>query len=349
MQLQSILTQYKKTFVEKHGNYLTTEQRQAMHAIERCRTADSGEIQTQCVQCEQSQWQPLSCGHRSCPVCQNHEVTQWLERQKQKMLPVEYFMVTFTLPSQLRERVRHNQKETYRLFFNCVTSTLKDFGLNPDKLDAELGLTAVLHSHARNLDYHPHIHVIVPGGGVNKKRKQWKKLKGKYLFNEYALAKVFRARFIAALKAAGFKVPETTPRKWVANVRHVGQGLPALKYLSRYLYRGVISEKNILSNHDGKVTFKYIDSNKKTKIRTLKGEDFLRLILQHVLPKGFRRVRDYGFLHANAKKLLALVQLILHVRLQKVEPRSRPVFKCRKCQSPMVIIHIRRGARLESG
>jgi hypothetical protein len=349
MQLQSILAQYKKPFIEKYRHGLTSSQRQAMHAIARCRTPDSGEFKVECTHCAQSQWQPMSCGHRSCPVCQNHETSQWLDRNEKKLLPVEYFMVTFTLPYQLRERVRKNQKQIYSLFFNCVTSTLKSFGLNEDKLNAELGLTAVLHSHARNLDYHPHIHVVVPGGGVDKKRKQWKKMKGKYLFNEFALARVFRGRFIAALKEAGFKIPEKTPEQWVANVRHVGQGLPALKYLSRYLYRGVISEKNILSNRDGIVTFKYTDSDGKTKTRTLKGEDFLNLILQHVLPKGFRRVRDYGFLHANAKRLLALVQLILQVRLAEIVPKIRPVFKCKKCQSPMIITSMRWGTRLESG
>lgn len=346
MQLQSILQQYNAPFIAKYGAGLSSNQRQAMHAIDRCRTPGSGMLQVECAQCALDQWHAMSCGHRSCPVCQNFETSAWLDRQKQKLLPVEYFMVTFTVPCQLRERVRHNQKLIYPLFFDCVTSTLKDFGLNADKLDAEMGLTAVLHSHARNLDYHPHIHVIVPGGGINKKRKQWKKIKGKYLFNEFALAKVFRARFIAALKEAGFTIPEKTPKEWVCNVRHVGKGLPALKYLSRYLYRGVISEKNILANKDGKVTFKYTDSNRKTRTRTLNGEDFLNLILQHVLPKGFRRVRDYGFLHSNAKKLLALVQLILHVRLEEITPRSRPVFKCKHCQSPMVIRNILIGSRL---
>jgi len=152
-------------------------------------------------------------------------------------------MVTFTLPYQLRTRVWQNQKALYTLFFACVISTLKDFGLNPKNLGAEMGMTAVLHTHSRKLDYHPHIHVVVPGGGVDMKRRQWKKLKGKYLFNEFALANVFRARFIDALNAAGFKIPQKSPKKWVANVRHVGKGLPALKYLSRYLYRGVISVK----------------------------------------------------------------------------------------------------------
>lgn len=346
MQLQTILQQYKSPFIEKYGSLLTSSQRKAMHAIARCRTPGSGMLQVACAQCEHDQWRALSCGNRSCPLCQNYEASQWLDRQKQKLLPVDYFMVTFTVPYQLRGLVWNNQKEIYSLFFDCVTSTLNTFGSNSDELNAELGLTAVLHSHARNLDYHPHIHVIVPGGGINRKRKQWRKLKDQYLFNEFALARVFRARFIAAVKAAGFKIPETTPRQWVTNVRHVGKGLPALKYLTRYLYRGVISEKNIISNKDGKVTFKYTDSNKKTQTRTLSGEDFLNLILQHVLPKGFRRVRDYGFLHSNAKKLLRLVQLVLQVKLEAITPRRRPVFKCKHCQSPMVIKNILIGPRL---
>lgn len=343
MQLQSIIQQYKPAFIEQYGSRLLPGQHRAINAMQRCRTPDSGELQVRCTQCDQAHWKPLSCGHRSCPVCQNHEVNQWLDRQQKKLLPVEYFMVTFTLPRQLRTLAWQNQKALYTLFFACVISTLKDFGLNPENLGADMGMTAVLHTHSRRLDYHPHIHVVVPGGGVDKKRKQWKKLKGKYLFNEFSLATVFRARFINALKEAGFSLPEKTPKQWVAHVRHVGKGLPALKYLSRYLYRGVLSEKNILSNHNGLVTFRYTNSDTgKTETRTLKGEVFLHLILQHVLPRGFRRVRDYGFLHANAKKLLALVQLILFVFLKEVLPRSRSVFKCPKCQSPMVIIKIRR-------
>ena len=346
MELKSIIQQYKPKFIEKYGDTLLPSQQQALHAMQRCRTPDSGELYIQCTQCEQAHWTPLSCGHRNCPTCQNHEVTKWLDRQQKKLLPVEYFMVTFTLPSQLRTLAWQNQKKIYTIFFACVSSTLKDFGLNPDKLGIELGSTAVLHTHSRRLDYHPHIHLVVPGGGVDKKRKQWKKLKGKYLFNEFALAKVFRARFIDALKDAEFTLPKKLPQKWVANVRHVGKGLPALKYLSRYLYRGVISEKNIISNQNDQVTFRYTNSDTgQTEYRTLKGEVFLHLIFQHILPKGFRRVRDYGFLHANAKKLLELVQLILHVFIKEIQPRKRPVFKCPKCKSPMEIKMIRRRPR----
>ncbi len=346
MELKSIIKQYKPALLKQYGEGLLPSQWLAMHAIERCRTPRSGELYVHCKQCHHAHWSPLSCGHRHCPTCQNHEVNQWLDRQKQKLLPVEYFMVTFTLPAQLRPLAWRKQKALYRLFFLTIASTLKDFGLNPDKLDGDTGFTAVLHTHNRRLDYHPHIHVVMPGGGVNRKRKQWKKLKGKYLFNEFALAKVFRARFLAALKEHNLKIPGSIPKQWVANVQHVGKGLPALKYLSQYLYRGVISEKNIVSNKDGKVTFRYTNSTtKKTEYRTLKGEDFLLLILKHVLPRGFRRVRDYGFLHANAKKILVLVQLILQVRLAPVSKRKRANFICPVCQSTMEIRIIRPASR----
>ena len=202
----------------------------------------------------------------------------------------------------------------------------------------DLGMTAVLHTHTRCLDFHPHLHIVVPGGCINKKRKQWKKLKGQYLFNEFALASVFRGRFLAAINKAG-TIPPKTPPKWVVDCEHVGWGLPALQYLSRYLYRGVISEKCILSDDGNRVTFQYRDSKTKTfETRKLKGEDFLWLVFQHVLPKGFRRVRDFGFLHGNAKKLLLLVQMILRVIIIQPEQKPRPSYRCESCGMPMVCV-----------
>ena len=342
MEMASIIHQYYDAFMIKYGNTALPGHLKAMNAMLGCRTPDSGELYVQCPHCHHAEWRPLSCGHRSCPKCQNHAVSQWIDRQQGKLLPVPYFLSTFTLPYELRSLTWYYQKIVFSIFFLCVAGTLKDFGLNPKNLGAEIGMTMVLHTHNRRRDFHPHIHVIVPGGGVDKRRRQWKKIKGKYLFNEFAMAKVFRARFLTALNEAGLSIPKNVPPKWVVDCEHVGKGITALKYLSKYLYRGVISEKNIVSNQNGQVTFKYIESKTgNTLYRTLKGEDFLQLILQHVLPKGFRRVRDYGFLHGNAKKLLSLVQLILHVVIKGIELRPRPVFKCPLCKSPMVILGFR--------
>lgn len=342
MEMTSIINQYYNSFMAKYGKTALPSQLKAINAIRSCRQPDHGELYVSCPECNHSAWKPLSCGHRSCPQCQNHEASQWIDRQQGKLLPVLYFMITFTLPYQLRTLTYRNQRLVFSIFFDCVVSTLKDFGLNPKHLGAEIGMTMVLHTHSRRLNFHPHIHVVVPGGGVDKHRRQWKKVKGKYLFNHKNLAKVFRGRFLKALNEAELSIPYGVPKKWVVDCTRAGRGISAIKYLSRYLYRGVISEKNIVSNKNGIVTFKYIESDTGiTKYRSLKGEDFLHLTMQHVLPKGFRRVRDYGFLHSNAKKLLFIVQLILYVKIKEIEKRPRPVFKCPRCKSPMVVLGFR--------
>ena len=346
MEMASIVNQYYDPFITKYGDTALPGHQKALHAIVRCRTPDSGVLYIQCPDCDYSEWRPISCGNRSCPKCQNHTASQWIDKQQDKLLPVPYFMATFTLPYELRSLAWFNQKKIYSILFKCVSSTLKDFGLNPKNLGAEIAMTMVLHTNNRKLDLHPHIHAVVPGGGIDKRHRHWKKTKGKYLFNQDALAKVYRARFLEEIRLAGFSLPKGVPSKWVVDCSYVGRGITALKYLSRYLYRGVISEKDIVSNQNGLVTFKYIESDSgKTRFRTLKGEDFLRLILQHVLPRGFRRVRDYGFLHSNAKKWLSLVQLLLHAIIEELKPSSRPAFKCPCCQSSMIVLKFRRYIR----
>ena len=339
MRIAYIINQYRDKFITKYGDTALPSHLKAINAICNCRTPGSGELYLGCSNCSYTQWKPLSCGHRSCPQCQNHEASQWIDRQQGKLLPVPYFLITFTLPYELRALAYHNQRLMFSLFFFCVAGTLKDFGLNSKKLGAQIGMTMVLHTHSRRLNFHPHIHVVVPGGGIDKRRRQWKKKKGKYLFHYKSLAIVFRARFLTALNESKLSIPKQVPKKWVVDCSHAGKGITAIKYLSRYLYRGVISEKNIVSNHNGMVTFKYTESKTgTTQFRTLKGEDFLKLLMKHVLPKGFRRVRDYGFLHSNAKKLLFLVQLILYVKLKEIGQRPRPILKCPFCKSPMVIL-----------
>ena len=342
MKLATIIDEYYDLFLSRYQDTVLPGQMRALNAMRRCRTSEAGELYVRCPNCAHTEWRPLSCGHRNCPQCQNHETSRWIDRQQNKLLPVHYFMVTFTLPCEFRPVAYRNQRTIYSLMFSCVSSTLKDFGLNPRHLGAEIGMTMVLHTHSRRLDYHPHIHVVVPGGGVNKARRQWKKKKGKYLFNEKSLAKVFRARFLDALNKERLPIPRGVPPEWIVDCAGVEAGITALKYLSRYLYRGVISERNIIANHNGKVTFQYIDSETgKTQQRSLKGEDFLHLILLHVLPRGFRRVRDYGFLHSNAKKMLFLVQLILHVQIKAEALRARPAFKCPCCNTPMIVVGVR--------
>ena len=341
MRLAHIIDEYYDKFLTRYADKILPSQTKALNAMRSCRTLQAGKIYVACPQCHHTQWHPLSCGNRNCPHCQHHETSRWIDRQQNKILPVQYFMVTFTIPFEFRSVAYHHQRTVYALMFSCISSTMKDFGLNPKHLGAQIGMTMVLHTHSRRLDYHPHIHVIVPGGGINLSRRQWKKKKGKYLFNQEALGRVFRARFLHGLNLAGLPTPKGAPSKWVAKCINVGTGIPALKYLARYLYRGVINERNIISNKNGEITFRYTESKTgEIRHRTLKGEGFLRLILQHVLPTGLRRVRDYGFLHGNAKKRLFIVQLVLHAQTPIMKFHPRPCFKCPHCKSRMNVIGV---------
>jgi len=338
MEFAAIAQHYLPRFKTRHGASTTQDQWSALNAILGCRTEQYDQLFLSCQNCPWQTSRYRSCGHRACNQCQNHNTTQWLERQTTKLLPVEYFMLTFTLPAELRGLAKSNQKLMYNLLFDCAISTVKQFGLNDKDLVAELAATAVLHTHTRRLDYHPHVHLIVPGGGVNTRRNEWRKLKGKYLFNGYQLASVFRGKMLQAIAEAGLAYSKT-PGKWVVQCKRVGRGLPALKYLSRYLYRGVISNNNIVEDDGDFVTFQYKDSaTKQMKTRKMKGEDFVALVLQHTLPKGFRRARDYGFLHGNAKRLLKIVQWILRVSIPKLHKTQRPQFICKLCHSPMSIV-----------
>ena len=346
MDINTLFHHYQHALIEQYSTRLLPSHYHALNAFLRCRTNDAGQMKLHCTACNYYQFKPQSCGHRHCAQCQNHETSAWLDRQYLKLLPVDYFMVTFTLPFQYRGLAWRHQKTVYKILFDCAVATLKSFGLKDEALAGEIAMTAVLHTHTRRLDYHPHCHVIVPGGAISKSKKQWRKVKNKYLFNEFAVANVFRAKMLDALNKSKLTIPTNAPKKWVVNCRRVGRGKPALKYLSRYLYRGVLSNHAIVAHKDGIVIFKYINSETgETEYRKLKGADFCWHILQHVLPKGFRRVRDYGFLHGNAKKTLQFIQLLLHVVIKLRIVRERPSFKCPICQSPMEIVAFIRPTR----
>lgn len=333
--LTHIAHQYQGHLKRRYGSALSSEQWSALNAILGCRTGQYGAFSVACPTCEHQDAHYHSCGHRFCNQCQNHVVTQWLERQRTKLLPATYFMVTFTLPAELRGLARSNPTLVYGLMFDSAVDTLRSFGRNDKHLAGELAMTAVLHTHSRRLDYHPHVHLVVPGGAVDAARREWRKVKNKYLFNHFNLARVFRRKLLAALQQAVLPIP-TIPDAWVADCKSVGSGLPALQYLSRYLYRGVIRDRQIVENDGRYVTFEYKDSESGTmQRRRMEGEDFLKLILQHVLPKRFRRARDYGFLHGNAKRLLRIIQWALQLAHPIPKRLEQTCFFCPYCQSPM--------------
>lgn len=347
IRIASIIKPFEHEFKEQYKNQLLPSHLKALSAMKICRSSHSPKIMMQCDDCAHQTLVPHSCGHRHCPHCQNHESQQWIERQLQKQVPADYFMLTFTLPAEFRALTWLNQRLVYGLLFACIWETLRKFTQNDAELGGIPGAIAVLHTHTRALNFHPHVHIVMPAGSIDKKNrlwrcKKWAKNEKKYLFNHKALAKVFRAKFLEALSKSGLKLPPTYPQKWVVNCRHVGKGDKALIYLGRYLYRGVVQEKDILTFKNGQVTFRYQNSKtKKYQTQTLPAVQFLWLVLQHILPKGFRRARDYGFLHPNSKKLIQILQWIcrLNPTLWIAKIKHRPKMICSCCGGFMDIVN----------
>lgn len=340
MQLQPIFEHYRERFFQRYGQQLNKDQWSALNAVLGCRTEQYGEVHYRCDTCQWQGQRFQSCGHRFCHRCQNTLSDVWLDRQEQKQLPVEYFMVTFTLPKELRGLFKTQSVVCYNHLFRAAKETLGQFAQSDRALNGSLGFTAVLHTHSRQLHYHPHIHCVVPAGAFNTKRQEWRAKEGKYLFRQGNLAKVFRAILLKNLQRRFHTLP-ATPKEWMVDCEHVGSGLPALTYLAKYLYRGVISPQQIIKDDGEEVTFQYQDSATKAwQRKTLKGEHFIYVLLQHVLPKGFRRVRDFGFLHGNAKRTLKRIQLYLKIKLSIPKPKEKRQFPCERCQRPTRITHI---------
>ena len=340
--LSTLISRFGGALREQFGKRLLPSHERALGAMAICRTNESPVMRVRCLDCGTQEIIPHSCGHRSCPHCQHHEGQQWLERQRGKLLPVDYFMVTFTLPAQWRALLWQHQRIGYDLLLKLGWQTLKAFGLNDVHLKGRIGAHAVLHTHSRRLDYHPHVHFIVPAGALDPKHRLWRKKQGKYLFHQESLAKVFRAKWFQVMKAEGLKVSASVPKDWVVDCKHVGRGDQALTYLGKYLYRGVLQEKDILRCENGQVTFRYTKNSGTVKTRTLPGADFLWLLLQNVLPKGFRRSRDYGFLHSNCKAMIQLLQYLFRYLLRPSPAKSKkPPIQCKACGGIMAIIAIR--------
>ncbi len=347
IRLASIIETFEADFFAQYHDQLTLEHRRALAAIKHCRTQASPKMQAQCTECEHRILVPHSCGHRHCPHCQHHESQQWLERQMHRLVPAEYFLITFTLPAELRPLARAEPSVVYDLLMRCSWGTVRTFSHNDKQLRGTPGAIAVLHTHTRQLGFHPHVHLVMPAAAIDSAQKKWRckrRKKGSYLFNHTALAKVFRAKMLAAIETAGLRLPDSYPKAWVVDCKSVGSGEKALVYLGRYLYRGVISEKNIVACDDGQVTFRFTNAKTgKVERRTLPGAKFLWLILQHVLPKGFRRARNFGFLHPNCKRLIALLHLLLKFNPYQAGAwvKQRAPIVCPCCGAEMTIVKTR--------
>ena len=220
MKLAQIIERYQD---QLPAESLLPSQQKALWAILHCRTPVLGEILSLCPQCHETHIHFQSCGHRNCPQCQNHTTTQWLERQRDKLLPVDYFLITFTLPAQLRNVVWQHQQDLYQLLFQTSAEALKELASNPKHLGGEMGFTGVLHTHSRKLDFHPHLHFVIPAGALRDDRKLWFQKSTKFLLPEKPLAQLFRGKFLAGLKALGLPFPSALYQTaWVVHAQAAG-------------------------------------------------------------------------------------------------------------------------------
>jgi len=312
VEIADIFRRYGPQYRAKYGERMLPSHRQAMRAIERCRTSALGGHIYYCEGCEETEYHYHSCRNRHCPKCQNGKAQEWLEKQQDMLLPIRYFLVTFTLPSEFREVARSHQRLVYDLLFRTSAAAMQHLARDSRFVGGQLGMVGLLHSWGRNLSYHPHVHYLVPAGGVAPDGQTWLPSKKNFLLPVKALSRVFRAKFRDALRQTDCfaDVPATVwQQEWVVHCQPVGDGQSSLKYLAPYIFRVAISNKRILKLEDGKVTFRYRASDTgRLRTCTLPAKEFIRRFLQHVLPKGFVKVRYYGFLASGCRPRLAALR-----------------------------------------
>ena len=269
-----------------------------------------------CESCGQTHAMGRSCGNRHCPTCQQDKTKAWLETQTDRLLPCPYFLVTFTLPAELRALARSHQRVVYAALFEASSEALRTLAADPKFVGTDrLGFFGVLHTWGRTLEYHPHVHYVVPGGGLSADGSCWLPSRADFLVPVKALSIVFRAKFRDILKREGLLNlvdPAVWRRDWVVHSQAAGDGRASLRYLAPYVFRVAIGDHRIVSCDDGKVTFTYrrVGSNRPRKM-TLDAMEFLRRFLQHVLPAGFQKVRHYGFLSPNSGIALEAVRWLV--------------------------------------
>lgn len=316
VELADIFRRYGPAYREKFGDRMPVSHLKAMADIEACQTEALGGHVYACPACDEILYSYHSCRNRHCPKCQHNAAQEWLKKQQDLLLPVPYFMITFTLPSALRGIARSNQQTIYSLLFRTSAAALQQLAQDRRFVGGQIGMMSVLQTWTRDLLYHPHLHVLVPGGGLAKDGQTWLSSRQNFFVHAQPLSILFRAKFRDALKQTDLYelVPqEVWSQDWVVDCRPIGNGQAALRYLVPYVFRVAISNNRILKLEDDKVTFAYKDGDTgKTKRCTVHAEEFIRRFLQHVLPKGFVKIRYYGLISpGNRPRLHQARQLLM--------------------------------------
>jgi predicted nucleic acid-binding Zn ribbon protein len=331
--INEIFQEYAPEYVERFGDLMPSEHRKTMNAIILCRTQRCGTMIYQCEECGQNHIVYQSCGNRHCPNCQHHKTHQWLTKQMERQLHGHHFMITFTVPQQLRRFIRSHQRICYSALFKASSETIKKLAADKKYIGGDLpGFLGVLHTWGRQLAYHPHIHYVVPGGALSKKEVRWRPSRIDFFLPVKAMSKVFKAKFRDEMSKSKLHsdIPvEVWSEKWVVNCQAVGVGAHSIRYLARYVFKVAISNSRIVKLEDHNVSFQY-KKPQSNRWRTMRLDvmEFMRRFLQHVLPSGFMKVRYYGFLGPGSsvpmEKISALIELSFGFKITKPEMEIEP-------------------------
>ena len=347
LEVADIFRLHGPAYREKFGHRMLPSHRRAMQDIETCRTESLGGQVYFCHQCQQQRYSYHSCKNRHCPKCQNEQANDWLAEQQNLLLPIHHFLVTFTLPKELRALARSHQKTIYNLLFRTSSAALRQLAQDPRFVGARLAMVGVLHTWTRQLLYHPHVHYIVTGGGLTDDGR-WRAARKDFLVPVKALSPIFRAKFRDALKQSELfaQVPAQVWQKdWVVHSEPVGSGRQAFQYLAPYIFRVALSNNRLRQLDNGNVSFSYKESaTDQLKHCTLTAEEFIRRFLQHVLPPRFIKVRYFGLLSPCNRHLLQNARLLLSPTTSKLNREAvkttapLPLPTCPHCGGPLTLL-----------
>jgi Putative transposase/Transposase zinc-binding domain len=340
---------YGPAYLKKYGEKMPQDQVKAMMAMIHCRSPEAGTVVYQCSDCGMKHQVPKACGNRNCPSCQGSKARAWLEKQIEQLLPCAYFMITFTVPSEFRSFVRSHPKKCYKAFFDAAYKTMVKLAKDPKYIgSSKLGVTGVLHTWGRDMSYHPHVHFIVPGGAISEDGTSWLPSRSDFFIPVHAASIIFRAKYRAEMKRCGLlhQIPdEVWSKAWIVNSQAVGDGRLSLKYLSPYVFRIAIGNHRIVSvtpGADGQGEVVFLVKRTGTNVyrpMTVSAEEFIRRYLQHVLPRGFQKIRHFGFAHSRSKtnwEWLAMMVTttlnLIYTLIVSAKPlRARRTLKCCEC------------------
>jgi putative transposase/transposase-like zinc-binding protein len=320
IEVADVFRRFADAYLAAHGAAMLPSHRRAIADILACRTAALGGHLWQCDHCSLEVFSYHGCKNRSCSKCHTDDTERWLQARKLEMLPSHYFHVTVTVPEELREVLRANQRDGYGLLMKAAAEAIIDIARDPRFVGGTVGVLAVLHTWTQQLNYHPHVHCLVTGGGVSTGPTPcWHPARPSYLAPEAAIAKLVRGKLKAwfAQKRPDLIIPATAwTTRWVVRITPWGEGEEAvLRYLARYVFRIAITNSRIVALDEHTVSFRYKHrQSNRWRICTLDGEEFMRRFLQHVLPKGLHKVRYFGLWHPSKRPIASKARLLLHMQ-----------------------------------